>query len=200
MKITYFGHSYFLIEGNDYSIALDPFKNVGLEEKRCKADYLFCSHEHFDHNNRELVDYKEEIVSKGDKFDIINSFHDNKKGKLRGINRILKFKLDGHTLVFMGDYGESENFKVINKIQNVDIVFIPVGGTYTIDASEAAWYTTEIDAKVTIPIHYALANTTVDIDPIDEYMNLVGDYELVDSPLNIDDFSKKKVVIFKEEK
>ena len=89
MLINYYGHSYFLLQGDEYSIALDPFKNVGLIEPKITADYVFKSHDHFDHNNLSLVSGAKLIDKSSGNFEIIQSYHDEVGGKKRGINNVL---------------------------------------------------------------------------------------------------------------
>ena len=49
MIISYFGHSCFVLKG-EYSICIDPYKNIGYDLPEIKTDYYFCSHNHYDHN------------------------------------------------------------------------------------------------------------------------------------------------------
>ena len=181
MLINYYGHSYFLLQGDEYSIALDPFKNVGLIEPKITADYVFKSHDHFDHNNLSLVSGAKLIDKSSGKFEIIQSYHDEVGGKKRGINNVLKFSLDGKTLVFMGDIGVIDK-NVIEKTKNCDYLFIPVGGTYTIDEVLAKEYAIKINAKCVIPMHYKVDSSTVDVKSVTPFLNLFDSYVKVKSP------------------
>ncbi len=180
IKINYFGHSYFLIEGDSYSIALDPFKNVGLKEVKVKADYIFCSHEHFDHNNRALVNYKSKVTS-GSNFKIIKTFHDQNLGALRGLNNALIFVLDGVKFCFLGDIGERLNKEIIN-VNDVDVLLIPIGSVYTIDSKGAIEYINAIKPKTVIPMHYKTLGSTIDIQDELEFKKLIGEYIESKSP------------------
>ena len=71
MLINYFGHSYFYIQGENYSIALDPYGNIGLKEKSVNANYVFCSHNHYDHNNVKLTSNAKVITENSENFDKI---------------------------------------------------------------------------------------------------------------------------------
>ena len=181
MKIYYFGHSYFYIKGDDYSIALDPFKNVGLSEIEVEADYVFCSHSHFDHNNISLVKGAK-IVENGENFKILQSFHDNESGKLRGQNNVLLFNLDKTKIAFLGDYGEDENSLIENKLKGVDILLIPIGGKYTIDYNKAYDLVKKVEPKLTIPMHYKVENSVIDIDFPNNFLNKFKNYKIFNSP------------------
>ena len=184
MVINYYGHSYFLIEGKEYSIALDPFKNVGLHEQQVTADYVFCSHEHYDHNNVSLVKNAKRVKSGGN-FKIVKGCHDNAGGTLRGSNDILIFCLDGKKLCFFGDEGETFNEEIIKECKGVDVLFIPVGGTYTIDAKEAVKFATAISAKITVPMHYRTKRSNIDIAPIGEFLRKMAGVERVANSIEI---------------
>lgn len=170
MLVEYFGHSYFKISGKEYSICLDPFSNVGLEEVVCQADYLFTSHSHFDHSNINIVKYKNKIEKSNSTFSIIKTFHDNANGALRGENNVLLFTLDGYKIAFLGDFGESYNNALIEKLKGVDLLLICVGGKYTINSQEANFYANEINAKLTIPMHYKVKGSTIDVESVDEFL------------------------------
>lgn len=183
MIITYFGHSFLLLKGKDYSIALDPYKDIGLEIPSVTSDFVFCSHEHFDHNNVSAVKNAKRVVGEGN-FKIIKTYHDDKFGALRGANNVLLFTLDGIKIAFLGDFGESDNKELIKALNGVDILFIPIGGTYTIDAITAKHYVNGIQPKTVIPIHYKIKGSTVDIDDEKGFLNLFDGYKKVASPYN----------------
>ena len=183
MLINYFGHSYFLIEGQEYSIALDPFKGVGLKEVEIKSDYVFSSHSHFDHDNIGLCKGAK-IVENSENFEIISCFHDENCGALRGKNDILIFHLDGLKLAFTGDLGEYSNNEIINKLKGVDILFIPVGGKYTIDDGGAYEYAVKTGAKAVIPMHYKAGKSNIDIKGVLPFLDRFNEHKTVNSPFN----------------
>ena len=194
MKIQYFGHSYLLISGGDYSIALDPYGDIGLIPPIVSADYVFSSHSHYDHNNFSVVKGAKLIDKSQGAFKVIPSFHDNEKGSLRGLNNILLFTLDGYTLAFMGDYGEYDNKEIIKALYGVDILFIPVGGKYTIDSKTAKYYVDSILPKTVVPIHYNIKGSTVDIKGVEEFLKLVNNSKIVSSPFEYNNESRVVVV------
>ena len=184
MKITYFGHSHFLIEGENYSITLDPFSGIGLKEFETQSDYVFCSHSHFDHSNFTLAKGAKRVKN-GYPFTIIDTFHDEKGGTLRGTNSVLLFELDGYKVAFLGDLGECANEEIIKKLSGVDLLLIPVGGTYTIDYKGALDYVEKIKPKAVIPMHYHILNSTVDIDRIEPFLEQFKTFKTEKSPLQM---------------
>ena len=198
MKITYFGHSHFFIEGNEYSIVLDPFKNVGLKEHAVKSDYVFCSHEHFDHNNASLAIGAKRVLNKFP-FEIIKSNHDEKGGTLRGKNDILIFMLDGVKLAFLGDLGEYSNIDIINKLNGIDVLLLPVGGKYTINANGAYEYAVKSKAKLIVPMHYKVPNSNIDIKGVQPFTDKFKNVKMVDGPFEYKNESGVIVITPKQE-
>lgn len=194
MIINYFGHSYFFIEGKDYSIAIDPFSNVGLDEIKVNSDYVFCSHNHFDHQNASLVSGAKPVKN-GYPFEIISCYHDEKCGALRGKNDILVFEIDGFRCAHLGDLGEYENQDIIKKLKGVDLLFIPVGGKYTIDSVGAYEYAVKTGAKAVIPMHYKAGSSKIDIQGVKPFLDKFDTYKKVSSPYK---YSGEKGVIHVE--
>lgn len=191
MIINYFGHSYFFIEGKDYSIAIDPFSNVGLDEVKVNSDYVFCSHNHFDHQNASLVSGAKPVKN-GYPFEIISCYHDEKGGALRGKNDILVFEIDGFRCAHLGEY---ENQDIINKLKGVDLLFIPVGGKYTIDSVGAYEYAVKTGAKAVVPMHYKAGSSKIDIQGVKPFLDKFDTYKKVSSPYK---YSGEKGVIHVE--
>ncbi|MCX7795252.1 MAG: MBL fold metallo-hydrolase [bacterium] len=163
VEITYFGHSTFLIKSSSVSIITDPFNPaVGFPMPDVTADIVTASHTHGDHNNISMVKGNPIIIrdnaeAKGIKFVAISSFHDNKSGTLRGNNIIFKWTLNDVSFAHFGDYGEDElTQEQYEKLKGTDIVFIPAGGFYTIDAEKALSIIQKINPKIAIIMHYRI--------------------------------------------
>ena len=63
------------------------------------------------------------------------------------------FNLNGKKIYHAGDTDFIEEMKNLKDL-SLDIAILPIGGTYTMDAEEAAFAANEINAKITIPMHY----------------------------------------------
>jgi L-ascorbate metabolism protein UlaG (beta-lactamase superfamily) len=135
------------------------------------ADYLLISHEHYDHNNRSAVTVKfpDEIPPN---VKIVDSFHDNQGGALRGMNKIHIIDIDGQRICHLGDLGQILAEQQLLEIGKIDTLLIPVGGTYTINAAEAVKICRQIKSKTIIPMHYLTKGVTLDIAPVDEFVRL----------------------------
>lgn len=162
MDITYLGHSSFRIKGRTVSLVTDPFaSSVGFKLPKVSADIVTVSHEHDDHNNADQVTGARKIVSGPGEYEIsgvsivgFKTFHDDKKGKLRGKNTVYMIEIDGFRLVHMGDLGHKLSQRIVEMLGDVDVVMIPVGGEYTIDHAKAVSVVQDIEPSIVIPMHY----------------------------------------------
>ncbi len=163
MDITYLGHSSFRLKGKTSSVVIDPFdpKSVGFPFPKVSADIVTISHKHKDHNRVELVKDVKKVISGPGEYEIngvsiigIASFHDNQKGAKRGKNTIYVIEMDKLRIVHLGDLGHKLSEKFIEKVGSVDVLMVPVGGEYTIDAVKATEISRMIEPKIVIPMHY----------------------------------------------
>jgi len=165
MKVKWLGHASFLITSEEgLKIITDPYSvgggiNYGRIEE--SADIVLVSHKHGDHDNVATVKGKPAIVNapgkrniKGVDFQGIPSYHDEVKGKQRGQNLIFCFNLDGIRICHLGDLGHQLDGSQIADINGVDILLIPVGGHFTLDARDASKICEKLNPGVVIPMHY----------------------------------------------
>ena len=146
MRIQYFGHSCFrIISDIGTTIVCDPFdeKMVGLNMPKTKCDVVTISHHHKDHDSEENImgSYAvldQEVACAADDIAVqsISTFHDEENGAKRGKDLVFTFLVDGIKVVHLGDIGFFDK-KVIDKIIGCDVLMIPVGGVYTVDAKVA---------------------------------------------------------------
>ncbi len=186
MIITYLGHSCFKIQdkiGPDgITIVTDPFdKTVGFRVPNCEADIVTVSHDHFDHSNVSairanpfVIDTPGEYDTKGIMVQGVSSYHDEKEGKEKGENIIFKINIDGIIIVHLGDLGCKLDSEQLEKLTNVDILMIPVGGKYTLDAKTAVEVVSQIEPRIVIPMHYKIGKSKLDIDTVDKFVKEMG--------------------------
>jgi L-ascorbate metabolism protein UlaG (beta-lactamase superfamily) len=186
MIITWQGHSCFKIQdkiGPDgVTVICDPFnKDVGLKPPNCEANIVTISHNHSDHNNVSSLRGKPFVVDCAGEYDHqgvfiegIDSYHDAKEGKERGKNIIFRLEVDDISVVHLGDQGGALNDDQIEKLAGTDILLIPVGGKYTLDAKMAVEVISQIEPRIVIPMHYKVEGLTLDIDPVDKFIKELG--------------------------
>lgn len=191
MIIRYYGHSFFTFKfSNGITIAIDPYdESVGYPLPDIVADIVICSHEHHDHNNSDIIkgnpkvlnlnslkETKSKAIYNNNNIKILafSDYHDAKSGSLRGKNMITVIKADGLTLVHMGDTGRNLPFARQLALYDVDILMVPVGGYYTIDARQALTIVNKLKPKITIPMHYKTEPCMIkEIVSIDAFTNLL---------------------------
>ncbi|NOZ30859.1 MAG: MBL fold metallo-hydrolase [Crenarchaeota archaeon] len=181
LRIEWYGHAYFLVKYDDYSIAIDPHDggSLNLPEFRIKADAVLVTHNHYDHNAVEMVDAREVVKWRKGSFQLgpfkvegIQAYHDKSMGKLRGENIIYRLEAGSFSIVHVGDLGHIPGDDVLEKLKGVSILMVPVGGTYTIDAEEAWELITKTEPRLVIPMHYWVPYSTLPLDPLDKFLSI----------------------------
>jgi L-ascorbate metabolism protein UlaG (beta-lactamase superfamily) len=172
--ITWYGQSFFVVTPQKGGkIAFDPYhaqKGLRYTMPKLRADAIFVSHNHFDHNNVEAIagdsttavlplpqDTRKGVVPIGKAsypFHSVFSYHDADRGKERGGNTINILTVDGVRIAHLGDIGAPLTPEQVKQIGPVDILLVPVGGTYTVDAAGATKIVDQIKPRVVIPMHY----------------------------------------------
>jgi len=194
MTLKWFGQSFFKIntknqKGEDLIIAIDPYsKDYGLKPPtKFGADIVLVTHSHGDHSNTNLIkgthlSPEPFIISGPGEYEVkgvmiygIPSYHDNQQGAERGENTMYLIESEGMWLAHIGDLGQKalENGQ-LERLKDVHILCIPVGGTFTINAKEASNIISQIEPRVIIPMHYKLPKLNLKIDGIDKFIKEIG--------------------------
>lgn len=183
MDITWLGQSCFKIKGRGASIVTDPYdEQIGFKLPRVEADIVTISHEHSDHNAVSKVGGDPFVVNGPGEYEIkgvnivgISSFHDNEKGNRRGKNILFNLKVDNVNIAHMGDLGQdSLTSEQIEALAHVDILMVPCGGIYTIDAGVAAKIVSSVEPSIIIPMHYFDKEASVELEPVDKFLKEMG--------------------------
>ena len=181
MKIKWLGHACFLITSdNGTKLIIDPFVtggNLQYGEIDESADIVAVTHEHRDHNNPEIVRGNPEIIkgvvsgeTKGIKFRAVASFHDNIGGVQRGANTMFNFEIDGIKVCHLGDLGHLLNEEQAAGLGKIDILIVPIGGYFTIDAEMANNVCDRLKPRVIIPMHFKTERYSGPIVNADEFL------------------------------
>lgn len=192
MKIKWWGHACFAITAQNGKVLLtDPYPpSIGYLPIADSVDIVTISHDHFDHNAVDGLRGEAKIIKEAgrhlvDGFEItgIESLHDDAGGSKRGKNLIFSIMVDGLRIVHLGDQGITLTPGQLEQIGQADIVMIPVGGTYTVDAAQACQIVQQLNPKVVLPMHYQTEALTFNIAPVSEFTKLFapGQVQTVDS-------------------
>jgi L-ascorbate metabolism protein UlaG (beta-lactamase superfamily) len=192
MKITWYGHASFLVEtAQGVSIVTDPydpgFERIAYGPIADSADIVTVSHDHGDHSYVDGVPGNPLVVKGtgrhemyGIVFQGIPSYHDDTEGSQRGDNTIWTFAVDDMVLCHLGDLGHMLSEKDVANLGSVDILFIPVGGFYTIGPEEASGVVSMVRPGLVIPMHFKTPKCDFPIETVDGFLEYQQDVTHVD--------------------
>lgn len=187
MDISWLGHSSFRIKGKNATVVTDPFESgkIGFKFPKVEADIVTVSHDHWDHNQTELVAGSPKVVSDPGEYEIggvsifgVPTYHDNKQGAERGRNTVYVITVDNIRICHLGDLGHILSEEQVGEIGSVDILLAPVGGAYTIDPVQAGEVVSSLEPKIVVPMHYKTPESNQDIfgtlSEVGEFVKEIG--------------------------
>jgi L-ascorbate metabolism protein UlaG (beta-lactamase superfamily) len=186
MDIKYIGHAAFFLKTKNSRIITDPFDpKIGLKFPKQEADIVTVSHQHYDHNylgqisgNPLIIEWPGEFEKQEVRITGYSSFHDKKKGEERGVNTLYKIEGDGVSVLHCGDLGVVPDDAFLSQIGEVNVLMVPVGGFFTIDANDAVELVKKIEPAIVIPMHYGRPELTPDLQgklsPVDDFLKKIG--------------------------
>jgi L-ascorbate metabolism protein UlaG (beta-lactamase superfamily) len=187
MIITWCGHSCFKIQNKltaeGITVTTDPFdKKLGLKVPSFESDIVTISHDHYDHNNISALRGKPYVMKTAGEYDVkgvavhgVESYHDKAEGKERGVNIMYKITMDDITISHLGDLGHVLDDKQLEVLVGTDILLVPVGGKYTLDAKKAVEVVSQIEPRIVIPMHYMVDGLKVEgIDGVEKFVKELG--------------------------
>ena len=179
VNIKWYGHAMFSVEKSGLVIVTDPYStDIGYSfPEDLKASVVTVSHDHFDHNNTKSLSGKFRVISDTSplifgpiSFEGLLTDHDNSQGEERGKNIIFRWQMDDMVFIHMGDYGEGSLTPDQKQfLRHTDVLMIPVGGVYTIDAQQAREVVAQVAPKVVIPMHFKTPDLKLDIGSVDDF-------------------------------
>lgn len=197
MDLYWYGQACFKIKGKNASVLIDPFdpEYVGLKlPKDLSADVVLSTHDHKDHSFASVVTTpqggKPMTFDKPGEYEVagavitgINSFHDNSEGSERGRNTIFHLLLDNLDIVHLGDLGQNKlTEEQVAEIGQTDILLIPVGSIYTIDAKAASDIVSQLEPKIVIPMHYRIDGLKFELEGVEGFLKEMGAEGVVPQP------------------
>lgn len=183
MNIRWYGHACFGISIDNITIVTDPHdgRSIGIKPPQVKADVVLVSHSHFDHDSVKSVrKLSTKVIREAPgrgvdrhnvRFRTIPAFHDNTEGAKRGDINLFQFNAQTLKFCHLGDLGHIITDEQVKKIGEVDILFVPVGGVFTIDAGDAWKVIAKLNPKVAIPMHYRIGGLSLSIQPLEPFLN-----------------------------
>jgi L-ascorbate metabolism protein UlaG (beta-lactamase superfamily) len=179
LHIRWHGHACWEIT-NDITLVTDPHdgKSIGIPAPNVAGDIILISHDHYDHNSVKTVEKENsKVITDGRKRNIydveirgVDSFHDEASGTKRGKNIIYKFIMDDINFCHLGDLGHELDDETVRIIRDVDVLFIPIGGNFTVDDFQAWNVIKKIKPRIIIPMHYKIGGLSLSIAGIDAFL------------------------------
>ena len=183
MIITCIGHAKFLLElENGMRIVTDPYDDsCGYKVEPMQAEAVLVSHGHHDHSAVETVSGVQCVVDAAGehalapdvKVRAVACWHDDAQGQKRGANLMFVVEAEGLRVAHLGDLGHMPTEAQLRQVGAVDVLMLPVGGFFTIDAPTAKKVAEAMQARVVLPMHYrTAANAGWPIAPVEDFLAL----------------------------
>ena len=193
MKIIYLGHSAFeIVLAGGMRIVFDPYTagafggGLGYGPITGDFDIAVVSHEHEDHTSKDVLKRSKKIVAKtgrvvvpGAVIESVATYHDDENGAKRGKNLVSVLQADGLRVAHLGDLGHAMGAKDYPVLAGLDVLMIPVGGHFTIDADTAAKMAKGLHPKIVIPMHFKTPKVDFPITPVENFTKLMDNVENV---------------------
>jgi L-ascorbate metabolism protein UlaG (beta-lactamase superfamily) len=184
MKIHFYGHAAVgLFCKGGTRILLDPYKSGSFGGSfryspiPGRFDIVVVSHEHDDHNyvapsfgTPTVV--KAPMTCKGFDFRVFTGRHGDNFGTVKADTNITMFTADDMQVVHPGDLGGTIPDSLIANLKGPDILFVPVGGRFTLDPKQALDFVRRINPKVAIPMHFKTPAVDFPIQPLEDFVAL----------------------------
>ena len=167
MILTYHGHSMFKLKGKRGTVVTDPYDEyIGFTPPRLSADIITVSHAHSDHNAIDKVTGTARrsnpfIITEPGEYEVgrisvfgVKTHHDSAGGSERGDNVVFTTLIDGIRVCHLGDLGHELTSEQLDGIGHVDVLLVPIGGTFTIDPEQAIKTIRAMEPGIAIPMHY----------------------------------------------
>ncbi len=188
MKIIWYGQSLFELiakpkQNNEIKIIIDPFdESLGLRVPKLEANILLVTHGHHDHSNIKAVSGDPFLIEDPGEYEVkgvhvkgIPAFHDNSLGKERGRVTVFTVETEEIKVCHLSDFGQAElTEQQLEEIGEVNVLMIPVGGTYTIGPKEASRIINQIEPRIIIPMHYQIPKLKYKFEGLEKFLKIMG--------------------------
>lgn len=188
MNIQYYGDYCFKISTKPAGRATEDViiwtdlleKGSGLRAPQGQADIVFLTHGNTEAVKESLkgeptvIDAPGEYSVKGIAALGFPAFRDDTEGAKRGQNTLFAFESEDIHVAFLGALGHDLSPEMLDKLNGVDILFVPVGGSDTLDAKLAAELVRKIEPKIIIPMHYKISGLTLPLETEKAFCDAIG--------------------------
>ena len=206
ISLTWHGHSCFSVTADGYTIVLDPYDDSleGYAPLQLSAHQVLCSHGHHDHAWVDAVTVLPTDLPCPFTVTTVLTAHDDCGGAKRGENLIHILEIDGKKIVHCGDLGHALTPAQVSAIGTADILLLPVGGFYTVDAATARIVSMQLSARTVVPMHYRFDGYGIAvIATTDDFLALAGETPvcaLLNNTIELDGEAPKQIALLSYQK
>ncbi|HPH95251.1 MAG TPA: MBL fold metallo-hydrolase [Anaerolineaceae bacterium] len=182
MEITWYGHSCFrIVERGMAQVVMDPYDHTvtGYELLKLKADIVTVSHASPSHNHLAAVKGDPHVISGPGEYEIggvfitgIQTNQTKKDDELR--NTLYMIEFNGLNVLHLGDMNRVPTQTEVEALGAVHVVMVPVGGGCSLNAARAAEVINLLEPNIVIPMHYATAHSSVQLEPLSKFLKEMG--------------------------
>jgi L-ascorbate metabolism protein UlaG (beta-lactamase superfamily) len=186
LNILYHGLSCFEIEAkgnnNGGTVVSDPYdtKGTGLRLPRTlSADILTISRDSTLHNNAEAVVKTKLVITEPGEYEksgiFVYGIPSKSEGDAKGEASIIyRYEFEDLVVVHLGDLVHGLSDEELSHLENVDILFLPIGGGESLDYKKAAEIANQIEPHIIIPMHYSMPGLTMKLDGVEKFLKEYG--------------------------
>lgn len=202
MKIQWLGNSTFLIKTSlGKKILIDPFNILKTFSSDIHSNIISISKNSWIDSNNTFISPETKVVCSNDtyfdgsiKIKGYLSYSDKLSGLKRGKNTIFTYEIDNYKLCHLGYLGENLNDELVKILKDIDILFIPIGGSICLDGLSAYKLSSLLSPKYIIPMCYKSLNSDFYFDgPKNFVSNCKNIYKHNSSTINIAELDSKSI-------
>ncbi len=166
-EVTFFGHGAVgMVASDGTRLVVDPYEPGGFDGRMgysripVSAEYVVCTHDHADHSGIDALPGGDPTVvdqGRAGAFEVSRHqfAHDEYDGRRFGGHvDATAIRADDYTIVHTSDIGQSPGASLPNSLRQPDLLFVPVGGFYTVGAAQALEWCRRIAPRLAVPVHY----------------------------------------------
>jgi len=185
VDLTWYGHACFRLRGKRASVVTDPYPStLGGRAPRLEADVVTISHPSTNHNFAEAVGGNPYQVKGPGEYEIQDvtvlglDSRQAKPGDAPGgqapHNTIYLVEIDDVRVCHLGDLGQALDDSLEERIGDVDVLLVPVGGGNALSAAQGAEVVRRLEPRYVIPMHYKLPQMKVELEPLEPFLKEMG--------------------------
>ena len=181
MDITWLGHSCFRLHDADMTVVTDPYPaSIGLRVDNRPAEIITVSNLHPNHNHHDSIDGDPKVFSNPGEYEfngvtargVMTPLAEGQSRDERNV--AFTVEIGGINICHLGDISVPLTTRIVDDLKPVDVVLVPVGGHCTMDMDQIYQTLQDLDAKITIPMHFKTDGINVEVDPIDNFVRRMG--------------------------